>query len=222
MGASLGCGSRGKRPEGGSDVSNETGTRAYHSPLRERQAANTRREILQAAAELIESDGLADFSLREVAARADVSERTLYYHFPNRQAVLDALADWVDEQLRERRLQDDPRNIEDFPARIAAIFAAFDEIGAPARAMARLSAAEGMRSAAYRDRTEAFRERFAEVLDPLPPAEAERCFALLRHVVSATTWMTLREEFGLEAEDAAAAMAWALRALLDDLATRSR
>lgn len=198
-----------------------TGTRAYHSPLRERQAEATRREILQAAAELILSAGPVDFSVRDVATHAEVSERTLYYHFPNRQALLDGLTDWVDEQLHERRLQEDPRTIEDLPARIGAIFAAFDEIGAPARAMARLSAAQGLRSAGHEERTAAFRERFADVLDPLPPDEAERCFAVLRHLVSATTWMTLCDERGLAGEDAAAAIAWALETLLDDLRRRA-
>lgn len=192
-------------------------TRSYHSPLRERQAAATRSAILHAAAELILSDGLADFSMREVAAHADVSERTVYYHFPNRQALLDGLAEWVDDQLRERSLQADPRDIEDMPGRIAAIFAAFDDLGAPARAMARLSAARGMRSAAYRERTAAFRDRFADVLDPLPDGQADRRFALIRHIVSSTTWLTLRDEFELDGQETADAIAWALETLLDDL-----
>lgn len=195
-------------------------TRDYHSPLRERQAANTKRALLKAASELILSDGLADFAMREVAARADVSERTLYYHFPNRQALLDGLTGWVSEQLRERRLQADPRDVDDLPGRIAAIFTAFDEIGAPARAMARLSAAQGMRSAEYHERSAAFRERFSDVLDHLPPDEADRCFAVLRHLVSAPTWLSLRDQFGLSSEDAAGTVAWALETLLDDLRRR--
>lgn len=59
-------------------------TRSYDSPLREWQAAATRRAILQAAAELILRDGLADFSMGAVADRAEVSEGTVYYHFPSR------------------------------------------------------------------------------------------------------------------------------------------
>lgn len=191
--------------------------RAYHSPLRERQARNTRDSILGAAAELIVDEGLESFSMRAVADRASVSERTVYHHFPNRQALLDGFTDWVDQQLRERQLQIDPRDIEDLPGRIAAIFRAFDDIGAPARAMARLSAADGMRSAEYRERTEAFRERLAELLEPLPDDESERSFALIRHIVSSTTWLTLRDEFHLSPDDAARAIAWGLETLLEDL-----
>lgn len=198
-------------------MADETGTRSYHSPLRERQAAATRRAILEAAAELILSDGLTDFSMREVASRAGVAERTVYHHFPSRQELLDGLNAWVTEQLEERRLQADPREIEDLPGRVAAIFAAFDEIGVPARAMARLSASQGMRSEGYRERTAAFRERFADVLDTLPADQADRRFAVLRHLVSSTTWLTLRDEFGLEGDEAARAVSWALETLLDDL-----
>lgn len=202
-------------------MTRSTGKRAYHSPLRERQAAATRGEILQAAAELILAEGLTDFSLRDVAGRADVSERTVYYHFPNRQAVLDGLNELVDGRLRDLDLQADPRDIEDVPGRIEEIFAAFESIGAPARAMARLAVAQGLRSVEHDERTVAFRERFADVLDPLSPEEAERCFAVLRHVISAATWLTLREEFELSGEDAAKAMAWALQTLLGDLRRRA-
>lgn len=199
----------------------DTATRPYHSPLRERQAAGTRQQILEAAAELILSDGLADFSMREVASEAGVSERTLYYHYPNRQALLDGLNGWVREQLEEKRLQADPREVEDLPDRIEAIFTAFEEIGTPARAMARLSAVMGMRSDGYRERTGAFRDRFSGVLEALDPDEAERAFAVLRHLASSTTWLNLRDQLGLSGDDAAKAVGWALRTLIRDLEERT-
>lgn len=195
--------------------------RSYHSPLRAQQASDTRKRILQAAAELIADDGPADFAMREVAARAGVSERTVYYHFPNRQALLDGLTAWVTEQLHERRLASDPREIDDMPGRSRELFAAFEEIGAPARAMARLSSAQGLRSREHEQRTAQFRERFADLLEPLPPAEADRCFAVLRYLLSASTWAGLRDEFDLSGQDAAEAIAWALQTLLDDLGRRA-
>lgn len=198
-------------------MSSTEGTRTYHSPLRERQARGTRDAILEAASELIVRDGLAAFSLRDVAAQADVSERTVYNHFANRQAVLDGLADYVDDRLRELELQEDPRQIEDITGRIIAIFRAFDELGTPARAMARLAAAQGTPSAAARERTEHLRERFADVLDPLPDHVAERSFAIIRTIVSATTWLALREQFDLDPDEGALAIGWALETLLDDL-----
>lgn len=191
--------------------------RPYHSPLRERQAAGTREDILQAAAELILEDGLADFAMRDVASRAGVAERTVYYHFPSREAVLDGLAEWVDDQLRDLKLQADPRDLEDVPRRAGELFAAFERIGAPAMAMARLSTARGIRSAAWHERTRAFRERFADLLDPLPDDEAAQRYAILRHLLSATTWWILRQDFDLDGDDSAAAVAWAVESLLETM-----
>jgi AcrR family transcriptional regulator len=53
---------------------------------------STKTEILQAAAELLEEQGLAELSLREAARRAGVSHNAPYRHFPDRNALLAALA----------------------------------------------------------------------------------------------------------------------------------
>lgn len=51
-----------------------------------------RTALLQAAGELLEEQGLAGLSLREAARRAGVSHNAPYRHFPDRDALLAALA----------------------------------------------------------------------------------------------------------------------------------
>lgn len=51
-----------------------------------------RAALLQAAAELLEEQGLAALSVRETARRAGVSHNAPYRHFPNRDSLLAALA----------------------------------------------------------------------------------------------------------------------------------
>lgn len=51
-----------------------------------------RAALVQAAGELLEKQGLAALSLREVARRAGVSHNAPYRHFPDREALLAALA----------------------------------------------------------------------------------------------------------------------------------
>ena len=51
-----------------------------------------RAALLQAAGELLEEQGLAGLSLREAARRAGVSHNAPYRHFPDRNALLTALA----------------------------------------------------------------------------------------------------------------------------------
>src|SRR5262245_5486480 len=61
----------------------------------------TRRAILEAMVDVImETDGIG-FSVQAVADRAGVTHRTIYNHFPTREALCDAFADYVDELLEE-------------------------------------------------------------------------------------------------------------------------
>src|SRR5688572_17466460 len=61
----------------------------------------TRRAILEAMVDVImETDGIG-FSVQAVADRAGVTHRTIYNHFPTREALCDAFSDYVDEVLME-------------------------------------------------------------------------------------------------------------------------
>ena len=51
-----------------------------------------RRTVLDASLELIEAEGLAALSMREVARRAGVSHQAPYHHFGDREGILAALA----------------------------------------------------------------------------------------------------------------------------------
>src|ERR1700756_3842575 len=73
-------------------------------------------DLVAAATALIAERGPAGFSLREVARRARVSEAAPYWHFPNKEALLAAVAEQgfnslatvmagVRERVKERRLQ---------------------------------------------------------------------------------------------------------------------
>lgn len=64
------------------------GTSRYHSPLRERQAAETRRIILDAAFELFAAKGWAATTLTAVAQSAGVSVDSIYSGFGTKSALL--------------------------------------------------------------------------------------------------------------------------------------
>jgi AcrR family transcriptional regulator len=56
-------------------------------------------QILAAAAELIEADGVEAATIRAIAARAGASPATIYNLFGSREALLDALSDEILDQL---------------------------------------------------------------------------------------------------------------------------
>src|SRR6185437_14883219 len=65
--------------------------RKYHSPVRQRQAAGTRRRIRAVAEALFLRAGYGATSMRQVAAEAGVAERTLYLNFPTKAALLNEI-----------------------------------------------------------------------------------------------------------------------------------
>jgi AcrR family transcriptional regulator len=67
------------------------GTRRYHSPRRQEQAAATRREILEAAQLLFERQGYAATTMAAIATEAGVALKTVYVTFETKSGVLRAL-----------------------------------------------------------------------------------------------------------------------------------
>ncbi len=102
--------------------------RPYDSALRRQQAAQTRARIVRAGAELLRSSPVRDWNtltIRAVAARAGVHERTVYRHFGNELALRDAVLHRLEEQagieLEGMRIED----VADVTARILGQVASF-------------------------------------------------------------------------------------------------
>ena len=72
-------------------MNSESMPRNYRSPLREKQASETRAAIVAALAEQVLDHGMVDFSIPRLAERAGVSVRTVYRYFPNREDLLNAV-----------------------------------------------------------------------------------------------------------------------------------
>ena len=71
-----------------------TSRRSYHSPARQKAAAATRDRIIDAGARLVREFTTWDWdelTFRAVAERAEVSERTVYRHFPTERHLHDAI-----------------------------------------------------------------------------------------------------------------------------------
>ena len=76
-------------------------TRSYDSPVRRQRAAETRRRILVAGSELLHGVPVWDWgalTVRAVARRAGVNERTVYRHFANERELRDAVMGLMEEE----------------------------------------------------------------------------------------------------------------------------
>ena len=78
----------GRNPKGGQAERAPTPKRAYRSDRRERQAAQTRTDVLQAAVRLFGERGWAGTTMAAIAAEAGVAVETVYSGFGSKKALL--------------------------------------------------------------------------------------------------------------------------------------
>ncbi len=189
---------------------------------REAQRDATRRAILGALAEVVADSGVLGFSVQEVADRAGVTHRTVYNHFPTRNALNDAFGVHVEERLAETlggdgQLPPDPDlTFASLAELVTTTYQAFEVIAGEVHVNVALMLATGAEAQVTNERT----ARLAAVLCDelgLDRGTARRAAAALRMFLSSTGWHLLRRQLGLTAGEAVATAAWAVRALAADL-----
>ena len=99
--------------------------RPYKSLVRQRQADDTRRRIVDAARQLLESEGFARMTIEAIAQRAEVSPQSVYAIFKSKTGVLTELLDQssfgpdYEEVVRQALSADDPETRLRLAARVA-------------------------------------------------------------------------------------------------------
>lgn len=90
-------------------------------------AESSRERILVAAAQVIADKGAQSFGVKEVAAAAGVTAQLLYYHFPNRDALLRGALQFAAQQAPSVNLLRTDHNSSGFDAVRNALLAEFDD-----------------------------------------------------------------------------------------------
>jgi AcrR family transcriptional regulator len=190
--------------------------RAYTSPLRAEQLEQTRLRILRAVTELLADPGTEEVTIPLVARRARVSLRTVYRHFPAREALFDAWADWIDESM-SISLHSYPERADRLAEFASELYRSYDESEPLVKAMLNSKAARGVRERTRRRRQRAFQRAMGELTDDLEPKERLRALAVVYLLVSAPAWQAMSDQWGLDGTEAGKAAAWAVRVLTDEL-----
>lgn len=191
----------------------DQGRAGYRSPLRETQAGQTRARIRAAAAGLLDDQGSPDaITFKRVAAAAGVTEMTVYRHFPTREELLRGIWEHLNAQM--------PGSVG-MPDTLAALIAQHDDLYAgfdrdPAPIIASVTTPQGreMRAALNPQRSKAFQAIARGIAPQALPRQRRRLAAILQLLHSAHAWLSLREQWGMDGPEAAAATRWAIDALV--------
>jgi AcrR family transcriptional regulator len=193
------------------------GRRAYDNSLRTEQAEQTRLRILEAAIAIASDE--ADLSIGAIASRAGVSEPTVYRHFPNREALIAALADHADTKLGAPPV---PSDIGELGPSAIAMAIHLGNNRAWVRAGMRVPEYRELRMRGRRRRVLRFKELVAECVAHLGEHDRDVAFAAFATTMRGETWDYIVSDFGLSDEDAGRAMAFVLEACVEKLARQAR
>jgi AcrR family transcriptional regulator len=186
--------------------------------LREQQTQLTRDLIMDALADLVVEHGLQDLSVQQVADHAGVSHRTVYRHYPSRQALLDALADWLTESFEKRTGSSEEAMFDDLARSVRQSFQMMDEFDRHMRAYVILMTGTGTTAARRTRRTDKVRRTVERgPAKDLPRADARAVSALVRSMISSSSWHQMTSELGLDGPTAGSVVGWAIEVLFDEL-----
>ncbi len=179
--------------------------------LRERQAEQVRAAVLEAAVAELESRAVDDVSMGDVAAAAGISLRTLYRYFPDRASLLQAVGEHVYGSLQ---VPFDIAGPEEISASLLDAAHRLSTRPALTRALVQTTAGRTARSGSRAHRVAAITAALAPVTQDLDPATARWATAVIAHLCSAVSWVSITDDSGLDEPDAQQAVAWAIDALV--------
>ncbi len=185
--------------------------------LREKHLAETRTAILEAVAAEMAESGLTGFSIQGVADRAGVTHRTVYNHFPTREALNDAFAEYVEKVLNARGVGGEERGVsaDQLPAVTGRMHSSFGENAAYLQAYVMMTIATGKAARVFRERSRKMEKRIDEELGPLEPGVAKLVTSAVRLFLSSAGWFLVSQHHGLSPDEAGRMSAWAVKTLLD-------
>ena len=176
----------------------------------------TRRAILDALAAVIAETGGLGFSVQQVAERAGVTHRTVYNHFPTRDALNDALAEHMEDVMARDGFREPPAtSAASLVPMITDAYSAFQSYEVLSRAYVMLMLASRRPAGVARRRTSAFEAVIARDTSPPAPLTSRGLTAALRMFLSTTGWHILTEQLGLSPAEAVTTATWAAQTLLD-------
>lgn len=186
------------------------GTRRYDSPLRRERSAETRERILEAGSAVVHDLSSWDWrgvTVREVARRAGVHERTVHRHFATEHDLRAAL---LQRLVEESGVTVEGMRLADLPAHVKQLF---DYLASFSSSTVRepdpvLHALDARRKAATLATVSSEAQQLSE-------ADQRLAAAMLDALWSVATYQRLISGWDLDAADAVRGVSWLIELLSD-------
>jgi AcrR family transcriptional regulator len=191
----------------------KSSARPYSSPLRAEQTAATRARVLAAAIDLLQATDSGDVAIPEVAERAGVSVRTAYRAFPTREDLLEGVLAELSTRF-ESVAGPIPGTLDDYAASADGAVRAVYEGEPLYRAMFATRAGRELHRDTASQRRESIDRMLVAELADLSPVQRRRFIAVAHLLSSSRSVLLLKDYHDLDADDAAAAVGWALEVLV--------
>jgi AcrR family transcriptional regulator len=165
--------------------------------LSERLSDHTRDSILAAALSVLEEASFGELTVRAVASRARMSERTVFRYFASRDDLLDAVADEVSRALNTPPV---PASLNELLAYPASLYQQFESRAALTKAALHTELFHRMRNTQAQRRWAAVCALIDKEFPRRTARERTIAAANIRYYLSASTWHYYRFyfSFGLE------------------------
>jgi AcrR family transcriptional regulator len=187
--------------------------------LADRRNELTRRLILDTAVDLLETDGVSSLTVRAVAQRANISERTVFRYFATRDQFLDAVTRAARERLA---MPPPPRTIDELRAQPRRLYEAFEAQQRLVLAGLHSDIADRFREDAARTRWAAIRELIDEYAAKRSSHERKLVTATICHFLGATCWHLFRFKMKLSADETIECAELAIERAIESLTARPR
>jgi len=178
---------------------------------RQRYKDMTRERILDAAIDSMAEDRDATLTMAGVAARAGVTERTVYRHFLTRDALIQAMWPRMQSKVQSRGFPKTADAVVESPRRL---FPNFDQNEALVRASVYTEAGQEVRLRANEERRAAVLACVDDALPGLDQVTRRRRAAIIQLINSAYGWAVLKDFWDFDGIDAGEAAAEAIEILL--------
>ena len=173
--------------------------------------------ILRALIDLIVQEGPGTISIPQVAARAEVSVRTVYHYFPTKEALFDGVTASMSSLVAtpDGETPATPSSPAELSAAMPAIYRYFEANRSMFRALSVSELGGRVASARQPERV----ERMDSALEPLRERLTDDEYRKLRGAIglmaSFDAFDSLTEVWGLTSDEAVDVAAWAVRSLTD-------